>query len=558
MQFRFILIQSLLIVFPVGLLSFSNVIWSSKNSTIVHLETGLLLDYVGLYRPSDTIIHNSVIFPMATETCYFLPLEATVKIPSCNVTQRINKRALLGVIALGVGIINLGINTMNSIQIDNLHKQVDIIEKALSKFNKAIDIHEAKLVNIHMNQIKFVEQLQVTQQAINSLLPILDSHAKLLNKLKTDIVQLHNHFQRSFLALSINQIFHNQFNLNFLLPDDLHRVVYNIIEQGNLTFSNQYASIPLVEIITKLLVHQQVNFIPNSQKNNMNFKEIGHLVITNYFAVPQQQPTSFNVYKLLTVPFFHHNQSLQLSDMPQYWAINPVYDTTLEWYQPEEYGCNLQLMTTCRDTPPLRTITQDTCLGQILNQLPLTNCHMKSTSPMPFFLQQLTQNVWIVSAPRPIHCVKIPKTEYHPTHMQHIWTNNEPIIIPPVALVNVTPGYTIVCPRFTLVGRPNTTKNSSSLTILSNHKLVSSSTTVVDIYQHLTENTTWFKTNWSETSIETLLNHTHQPIAMPTLETYAPIHNWSSIRIVLIGLITTLFIIILNNYFFKQRYQRNK
>ncbi|CAF2056904.1 unnamed protein product [Rotaria magnacalcarata] len=177
MQFRFILIQSLLIVFSVGLLSFSNVIWSSKNSTIVHLETGLLLDYVGLYRPSDTIIHNSVIFPMATETCYFLPLEAAVKIPSCNVSQRINKRALLGVIVLGVGIINLGINTMNSIQIDNLHKQVDIIEKALSKFNKAIDIHEAKLVNIHMNQIKFVKQLQVTQQAINSLLPILDSHA---------------------------------------------------------------------------------------------------------------------------------------------------------------------------------------------------------------------------------------------------------------------------------------------------------------------------------------------------------------------------------------------
>ncbi|CAF4021995.1 unnamed protein product, partial [Rotaria sp. Silwood1] len=34
----------------------------------------------------------------------------------------------------------------------------------------------------------------------------------------------------------------------------------------------------------------------------------------------------------------------------------------MEWHDPEESGCNLQLMTSGRDTPPLRTISKDSCL----------------------------------------------------------------------------------------------------------------------------------------------------------------------------------------------------
>ncbi|CAF5122096.1 unnamed protein product, partial [Rotaria magnacalcarata] len=44
----------------------------------------------------------------------------------------------------------------------------------------------------------------------------------------------------------------------------------------------------------------------------------------------------------------------------------------MEWHDPEESGCNLQLMTSCRDTPPLRTISKDSCLGQIIGSLPLS------------------------------------------------------------------------------------------------------------------------------------------------------------------------------------------
>ena len=99
MQFIRTIILSLLSLFPINLLSLSNGIFS-KNSTIVHLKTGLFFDYVGLYRPSDTIIHNSAIFAMTSQTCRFLPLAVAIKIPSCNVTQRRSKHEILDVISL--------------------------------------------------------------------------------------------------------------------------------------------------------------------------------------------------------------------------------------------------------------------------------------------------------------------------------------------------------------------------------------------------------------------------------------------------------------------------
>lgn len=559
MKYYLILILFILILFPLDLLSFSNGIFS-KNSTIVHLETGLFLNYMGLYRPSDIIIHNSAIFPMTIESCHFLPLVAAAKIPSCNVSQRIHKRAVLGVIALGVGILQLGMSVMNTIQISNLNEQMDIVEKTLVKFNNAIDIHEAKLAHLHSNQIKLIAQLQVTQQAINSMIPILDSHAQLLNQLKTDIAQLHSYIQRSFLAIAINRIFRNELNLNFLLPDDLHKVVYNVIDQGNLTFSSEYATIPLVEIITKLLVRQQIDFIPNLRNNPMYSKEIGQLIITNFFAVPQrpkQQQTSFYVYKLLAVPFYYNNESLQLSEMPQYWAINPRDNTTIEWYKPDEFGCNLQLMTTCRDTPPVRSIKQDTCLGQIIrNDYPLSTCHIKSISQLTVFIQQLSENLWIISSRQPIHCLKTAKIKYHNPDTQYKWTSNEAFILPPVALVNITSDNIIICPGFTLFGRTNSIRNSS-LTILYNNKLASTDTPVLDIYQYLTENTTWFKKNWSEESIETLLNHIQQQAAtILSGEKSSSTFNyyWHLFLILMMSLVTFIVIILLKNYFSTRDY----
>ena len=72
--------------------------------------------------------------------------------------------------------------------------------------------------------------------------------------------------------------------------------------------------------------------------------------------------------------------------------------------------------------------------------------------------------------------------------MQHGWSVNEEIILPPVAIVNVTTGYTVACPGFTLVGRP-ITSNTSSLTLLYNNSVMNINKSVVDIHQYMIRNT---------------------------------------------------------------------
>lgn len=524
MKYYLIVFLSLLSILPLTVHAHSDgSFW--KNSTIAHLEAGLFFDYVGLYKPSNTIIHNSAIFPMTTEACHLLPLSDAADIPLCNVTTHRHKRSRSRLISLGVGIISMGLSVANSIQLLNLQEQVEMIENTLSEFSQTIQIHEAKLAKIQPNQIKIAEQLQVTQHAINDIIPVLDSHSQALNTLKTGIERLHTNFQRSSIYLAITQIFRNQLTLNFLSPDDLQKVVYHVIEQGNLTFNAHHGSIPIVEIITKLLVRQQIDFIPSSQYKNQNPQEIGRLVITSFFAVPQQEQTSFHVYKLLTMPYLYKNRTIQLSHIPRYWAINPTDNTTMEWHDPEESGCNLQLMTSCRDTPPLRTISKDSCLGQIIGSLPLSSCHAKYVSHSGVFVRQLTDNIWVTSSSESLHCLKIPKIEYRTSNHQTL-NKSQQIILPPVALVNVTPGYTILCPGFTLVGRPRTS-NVSSLIILNDMGLFSINMSIVDVSRHLTDNTTWFKTNWTEQRMQEIINDLRQPITVPTTRQFPPIHKWS-------------------------------
>jgi hypothetical protein len=504
------------------LLSHSNSLFV-KNTTIAHLETGLFLDYVGLYTPSETIIHNSAIFPMTTATCHFLPLSAAESIPSCNVTTKRQKRLITDIVSLGMGVINLGISAANTIQITNLQEQVALVEKALTKFSQNMQIHGAQLAKIQSNQIELAEELQVTQKAFNAMIPILNSHAEAINTFRTGMEQLHIQLQRSFLYQAITQIFHNDLTLNFFSPEDLHKVVYSVIQQGNLTFNSHHGSIPVVQIITKLLVRQQIDFIPRLQYATENPLEIGRLVITNFFAVPQREHTSFLTYKLVAVPFFYKNQTIQLAEIPRYWAINPVNNTTMEWHDPQESGCDLQLMTSCRDTPPIQTMSQETCLDQIIGSLALSSCQTTPVHRLPFFLRQLRDNLWVTSSLESLHCLRIPKTEYVNIRQQ-TWNMNDQLVLPPVALVNITPGYTIACPGFTLVGHP-IISSSPSLVILYNNSLITNNISVVDVYRHLKENTSWFNTKPGEQRMETLMKRIRAPLTIPITETFYPKHT---------------------------------
>ncbi|CAM4832609.1 unnamed protein product [Rotaria magnacalcarata] len=362
-QYYIIVIPFLVSISALRLHSCSNEIFA-KDTTIVHPETGLFLDYVGLYTPSEKIIHTSAIFPMTTDSCHFLPPSAAGNIPSCNITTKNRrKRFVDSIVSVGIGSASLALSISNTILIGNLQQQVALVENTLSKFSQTVQIHGAQLAKLTLKHIELTEQLEITQEAIDEIVPVLDKHSEAITTLKAGLEHLQFQLRHSFLYLVITQICNNELTLDFLSPEDIRKVAYNVIKLGNLTFNSYPGSLPVVQIITKLLVRQQIDFISKSQYITNDPDEIGRLVITSFFAVPRQEQIPFYVYKLLTIPFFHENETIELAQIPRYWTINSINNTTMEWHHPQEFGCDLRLMTSCCDTPPIRTISNDTCLN---------------------------------------------------------------------------------------------------------------------------------------------------------------------------------------------------
>ena len=503
----------------------------STNTTIAHPESGLFFDYIGPYLPSDTVIHNSAIFPMTVHTCHFLPLETAEKIPVCNITLSRTKRLIPAIIALGAGAITLGISISNSIQNSGLQQEIALVHKSLADLSETVQLHRAQLVKIHAGHIQLAEQLDVTQKLLESTIPVLNNHSDAINTLQTQVALLQTQFQHSFLYQALTQILQNDLTLTFLAPLDLHTVVYSVIRQGNLTFNSHYGSLPLAHIITRLLIRQQLDFVPNPHYHTLDPSEIGRLVITSFFAVPRPNQLPFLIYKLITTPFLHENETLQLAQIPRHLAVNPSNNITIEWYEQDDLGCDFTSMTTCRDTPPFRSLIDSTCLGQILGGLPLSQCLTTSVPAAPFFLKQLRDNLWITSSPQPLHCVMIPRTEF-PTLSYQTSSLNEQIILPPVALVNVTPGSTIACPGFSLTGHP-LQQAVPSVVILYNNSLFLNNISVLDVHRHITSNNTWSKTRFIGRELKQVLQLVNHPLPTSNVSFSHPIYMWSLLMVIM-------------------------
>ena len=523
MQIHAIIILLLLVLFSSHLYAYSN---DSilRDTIIAHPETGVFLNYIGTYRPSERIVHASAIFPMTTATCHFLPLSASEKIPSCSVTARRNKRVVGivagivgGVIGVCAAFAGLGMSIANTIQNENLQEQIALMDTSLTKFSKMLDIHQGQLAKITAKHIELTDQLQVTQKAINDIVPVISAHSTAIDSLRTDVEQLKFRMQNSFLHLGISQISRNELTLAFLSPEDIHKVVHRVIKEGNLTFNSYHGSLPVVQIVTKLLVRQQIDFVPRSLYTPIDREEIGRLVITSFFAVPQYKHAPFYVYKLVTVPLLQENGAVQLAELPKYWAINPARNLTIEWNNPEESRCDLGLMTSCRDTPPFRKISKDTCIDQIMKKVSLSKCHITSIPTSEYFLRRLKDNLWVTSSLKPMRCVKIPHTEYQNKTKQS-WNTSEEIILPPVSLVNVTEGYIIEGPEFIMEGQP-LSSNAPSLVILYNSGGIANNISVMNVHDYMTENMTWFKKNVAEQDRRTLMDFIKEANAVSTYHT---------------------------------------
>ncbi len=90
----------------------------------------------------------------------------------------------------------------------------------------------------------------------------------------------------------------------------------------NLSISEFNTSIPMVEVITRLLVRQQIDFVPRATKSaSENAALIGRMMFTSYFAAPERDQAPFSIYELVAIQFNQGKRRVRLARMPAYLGI---------------------------------------------------------------------------------------------------------------------------------------------------------------------------------------------------------------------------------------------
>jgi len=112
---------------------------------------------------------------------------------------------------------------------------------------------------------------------------------------------------------------------------------------------------------------------------------------------------------------------------------------------------------------------------------------------------------------------------------------NEQLVLPLVALVNVTPGSTIACPGFSLTGRP-IEKVVPSVVILYNNNLTLNNISVLDVHRHIKGNSSWSKRKFIGQELKDILRLIEQPPVTPNVPLSHTIYV-SSFTIILLGCI---------------------
>ncbi|CAF1375288.1 unnamed protein product, partial [Didymodactylos carnosus] len=294
-----------------------------------------------------------------------------------------------------------------------------------------------------------------------------------------------------FLYTAMNNIFHNQFSLGFLAPEDIALAIQDVIQRENLTFGPAARQLALSVYVTQLIIQQRVEFVPAVLYLTTNPDEIGRLAFTTIYTVPSPKQSKFSVFKLTTIPFQHKSRPVQLHSMPAYFGCNEESNLTIEWYKDDLALCNFDIMTNCRDTPPIHRVPSNICRHQILSNQTLTGCNTEKVPPAPHFVKHLNGPSWAVSKTPNTTCVIVPSLTI-PDISQQVWVDSKNVQIPPVAAINVPNESTIVCAGFNLLSRPSFTP-LSGVVILHNSTFTATDAEVIDLHQHLNDNLTWPK-----------------------------------------------------------------
>ena len=179
--------------------------------------------------------------------------------------------------------------------------------------------------------MKLAVELEKTQEAVNRTMQLVNDHAEIIRAhdeairrvgefskfINTKLDAFMHAVEGQFLRASIEDILRDRLNLHFIHHDDLPKVIGLVMQATGVLVEEDNSSISLLDLVTRLLVRQEISFVPNpTMQASPNGIIIGELLFTSFFAAVDNDEKPFFVYEATAVPFNHANQRVRLADMP--------------------------------------------------------------------------------------------------------------------------------------------------------------------------------------------------------------------------------------------------
>nr|ARJ54453.1 envelope fusion glycoprotein [Adineta vaga] len=547
----------LLIIIPIG----SSLI-PLPPGNVVHPTSGLAFRYLGQYAPADNIISFTVAIPLTQDMCYLLPLHTLHKIPQCgydpngsssNDTTR-HKRLVSELIAIGIGSAALTMSTINYAHVAQIQHDLETITRALTK----LDSVAVELLHLQAGQLKLALALNHTQNALNRTINIINHHgiaiehlgifAKYLdNRLSTFIHSVESHF----LHTSIADILANRLNLNFIHHRDLNKVAKHIALSTNVNFTTENLGPPLIELISRLLVQQTIHFLPKTSSNQTE-GILGTLSISSFFADVKRRVTPFAVYELFSVPFYYYGKRIRLANLPKAIGIDYINFQLIQWTKSDFQTCNFNDMSVCRETPPIITKWNNTCLFQILNDSILSACRTEPYNEDIFYQQIGSQ--WIISTTRMQRC----NFATAPTANTPQLIQNTGRTLSTVTLITIPSKTTLLCEQFHIPASPETSAPPVSLWDFSLVNFTYGEK--FDMHDYLHNHTRWPKIPFISNELQEVIKFISQQssppsiVHVPSMPTLRDLHRHpiGILNITTLIIITLLFTILAVCFFIRR------
>jgi len=349
----------------------------SNAELIAHPSSGIFIQYVGEYVPSDFITNISIIIPLTATYCNVVPLIMAQNIPECayllNSTghNRFTRQIGEGWIALGVAGSASALAISNRVKISSVETKFDNLAVQVAQSQHTVNVNTVRIGHLHSGVMKIGSELRHTQEslfqveeknwkvnrsifAINSSIGILGTH----------INNLEHKMRNVFLTQAINDIYKGHSTLSMVDPGDMPLLISQIFNDIDEKSRKLFHHMPITQILNNLLIGQHLTFVLPTAYQTNNTNEIGRLIFTNFFGIPRPN-SSYSIYEVKSVPYFIHDSFIRVIELPAFIGQCIEDGTFLEFYAEDTKSCVFSNWTTCKDQPPILKSLVNPCLGKL-------------------------------------------------------------------------------------------------------------------------------------------------------------------------------------------------